>query len=107
MLVQTVAPGVTLAAEGGLRPAQALVPPSRQGPVPAHPVPVPEAVLAPTHDPGQGVDQDHLIAGLALDQDLDLIHPPRDVVARNRGALLLPLRRCWVPPPLKCLQRTD
>lgn len=52
VVVEAVAPGVTLAAEGGLRRAPALILQSRPGHVPAHPAPAPKAAPAPTHDPG-------------------------------------------------------
>lgn len=90
MVVQAVAPGVTLAAEGGLHHAPALTLQSRPGHVPAHPAPAPKAAPAPTHGPGPGVDPGHLGVTLAPDPDPVHIHPPRDAVEPNPAARPLP-----------------
>lgn len=52
MVVEVVAPGVTLAAEGGLRLAPALAPPSPPGHGRGHLAPALGATPAPTPDPG-------------------------------------------------------
>lgn len=95
MVVEAAAPGVALAAEGGLRLAPALTPQSPPGHAPVHHVPAPTAALAPTHNPGPGVDPGHLVVTLAPGLDPAHIHPPSDGVAQNLGAPPLLPQQCW------------
>lgn len=104
MVVEAVAPGVTLAAEGDLHLAQVLAPQSPPGHGPAHLAPTPEAAPAPTHDPGPGVDPGHLGVALAPDLDHIHVHLQRDVVAPNPRAPPLPPHQYWVPLPPNHLQ---
>lgn len=93
--MEAAAPGVAPAAEGGLRLAPALTLQSPPGHAPVHHVPAPTVALAPTHNPGPGVDPGHLVVTLAPGLDPAHIHPPSDGVVQNLGAPPLLPQQCW------------